>query len=649
MSSRPPSNNEELNSSTINIQHITHDKSLSSLPVVHKRLSASMKVRSFISRRISKNLDSPYPNSHHERETEDRPTTSFPRFEARFDESKSSLAESKSEMTGDLVQDHKRNKETKKQEKVLISANSSGSYLPLQSPTEEISSINPSTKLKGKETAHFPSMPSLKKSTFSNLVKRKPVPEVNVSRNSEEKADGMAKIHNLRKAMQEGKLERVVPPPSANISSGQNRRPPPRPPHSPFLDYISSTGSPSLSASSQQISKLRTTPQTLSPRASSQSARPTARTKKTDSAGSKIVSLIGTSADFLDETRREIKGEFRPPFDYLNYPSFSLGKKAVREDDGDDDSDESFFCFGDEEPGILGSGLGTATLVKSEDFRPKTRGKGSERGGSRDRGPGRGYEDEFTAVLVVKKCKLCGLGIVASSRGLCGECETDILSLKRNPLATEMESTCSDSEYEDDLVRDNDNDSEEDVIPVTLPLNIRKQATIVQEPLKYTQDISRPTNPFEFHDSNSEEEESERPPVPPKDIVILGLSFPNRSYRPVIQPIDQTRQNSQRAEIEKQPETQTAINSFRSASWQSNGASPTYEEARKMLERWSDCFGDGAVEGMRDNMVDDDGVPMVRALDCDGVKRDSEFYRFWDEVLKEHAPKTPAEKTRIST
>ncbi|KAH7336469.1 hypothetical protein BKA65DRAFT_553115 [Rhexocercosporidium sp. MPI-PUGE-AT-0058] len=629
------------------IHHITYEESHDSLPTLNKRLSASKKVRSFISRRLSRNFDTPQQHLTAHHEEGERPTTLFPRFGG----SKDSLAEIEkgdtSEMTGYLVQRHRIEKEARKKEKVLSSANSSGSYLPLTSPTGCSSTKSKSksksrSKPKGNEKgvgmneSSFSISSLKKKNTFSDLVKemmhRKVAePRAAQKQRLEEKGDNMEKIYNLRKAMVEGKLERVIPPPSANTLSGQDRRPPPRPAHNAFLDNISSAGSVTLNQPGAVMGQVRVPDS----RTSLQSVRPNSRMRKTKSAGSRIASLIGSSADLMDETRRGIQGRLKEAGGGLGYPSFSLGR---REGDGDSDgdSDESFFC---------GSGLGvggvseneTGMLMRKERVqmgereRPKTRGKGSERGGRENRIPGE---------EVVKKCKLCGLGIVSSTRGLCAECEADFLPLRTEPPAVKMASKIaySDSEYEDDIVGD-DNTDEEDEIPPTLPLKIRKQVVVTKEPDRLEHDVLRTRNPFAFQDSDSEDE---RPAVPPKDDIVLGLSLPNKTYKPPITPRNPARQSSQRAQIETEMvnETQSAMKHFSSGGWQSDGLSPTYEEAQRMLDRWSDCFGDGAVEGMRGQEDNEDGVPLVRAMDCDGVKRDSEFYRFWDEVLKEHAPRT---------
>ncbi|KAG4427498.1 hypothetical protein IFR05_017020, partial [Cadophora sp. M221] len=250
------------------IQHLTHEESHDSLPTMNKRLSASMKVRSFISRRLSRSQDTqtpqPYLSSHHE-ESGERPTTTFPRIGFGFSESKNSLAEKEKgnvnekkekenvEMTGYLVQKHRVEKASKKQEKILSSANSSGSYLPLRSPVEN-SSTKSKTKMKGKGIPSL-SVPSLKKKgIFSDLIKEKiyKKAEPSAAQKLEERGDKMVKIYNLRKAMLEGKLEKVIPPSSlsgmngsasGSGMSGENRRPPPRPPHVPFQDNFSSAGS----------------------------------------------------------------------------------------------------------------------------------------------------------------------------------------------------------------------------------------------------------------------------------------------------------------------------------------------------------------------------------------------------------------------
>ena len=371
----------------------------------------------------------------------------------------------------------------------------------------------------------------------------------------------------------------------------------------------------------------------------------------------------------LDETRREIQGKFKEPFEHLGYPSFSLARKTGNDEgESDGDSDESFFCLGDREPGLLevrarrsGSvsvspagreeaGNETGTTIKSVNKRegrknlydlprPKTRGKGSERGGSRisgfARGRGRDVQISPPPEEVLKRCKLCGLGIASSYRGLCTECEADLSPLGRENHMPRLEVKYSDSEYEDD-------------IPPTLPLKIRKQALAREKSVMVKSGLGpsayKQRNPFAFEDSESDAEPP--PPVPPKDDYIVGLSLSNKTYQPQITSGQSRRQDSQCAKIQIQHETNRSSQSRqqspadRFSSWHSDSIdSPTLDEAQRILERWSECFGEGAVAGIRD--IQEDGVPLVRAMDCDGVKRDSEFYKFWDGVLREHAPRSP--------
>ncbi|KAH7409141.1 hypothetical protein BKA64DRAFT_664228 [Cadophora sp. MPI-SDFR-AT-0126] len=666
---------------TMKIQHTTHDESRDAIPSLSinpKLLSASMKVRTFISRRISQTFHSPPLPSHHEdpNPSTGRPLTQFPRFA----ESKHSFAEKKaeeSEEAGHSAQRHHSDKAARKEEKVLSRKNSSGSYLPLKSPTG-----SSSTRAKG-----F-SIPSLKKKgNFSDLVKERlhrrneAGNEISNRENDVEKAgeksEKLVKAYTLRRAMLEGKLERVVPPPSTAISSGQNRRPPPRPARNPFLDTASATPIVAAEVAAATRTEPRPGPRTLKPtdtpssRTSlSSAARPTStslsRARKTKSASSKIASLIGNSADILDETRREIQGRFKEPFEYLGYPSFSLARRADGAEGGesDADSDESFYCLGDREAGVLGmgagmegspgvgTGIGTGTSKRDERemerrfndiSRPKKTVKESESGGgNRLSNLTRGGEQDAQVPpeQVVNKCKLCGLGIASSYRGLCAECEADLSPLNTQNPTLNPENKYSDSEYEDDLVVDE--------IPPTLPLKIRKQTLLTREKSvmrKVGPDAYRQRNPFAFEDSESDDECPPR--VPPKDDVVLGLSLPNKTYQPQLTSVSHTKQPSHHTKVETQSETspnsqpQTAKEVHRLSSWQSDGLdSPTYEEAQQILDRWSDCFGEGALHQnsyTRDSHGD--GVPLVRTMDCDGVKRDSEFYRFWDEMLREHAPR----------
>lgn len=668
---------------SMKIQHTTYDESRDepSGPS-KKRLSTSMKVRTFISRRISQTFHSPPLPSHHEdtSTSENRPITQFP----RFGESKHLTDEEKARMPdvkGYLVQNHRDDKATKKEERAFSRTSSNGNFMPLRSPTR-----SSSTKSKG-----F-SIPSLKKkNTFSDHIKEKlnrrteaSIANSNTERTTEkleEKVEHLVKAYNLRRAMQEGKLERVVPPPSTAISSGQNRRPPPRPAQNPFMqtsprtfDLESNSTSPRASASTKPMPVSSKSTESPSSRTSLSSTRPTSksrsRTRKTKSTSSKIASLIGNSADILDETRREIQGKFKEPFEHLGYPSFSLARKTGDHDgegESNGDSDESFFCLGDREPGFLAVREGRSASVmvsvsptggtksgtpskgvkereKGKDFydipRPKMRGKGSERRGSRindlARGRARDVQISPPPEEVMKMCKLCGLGAASSYRGLCTECEADLSPLDPQNHKPRLDVKYSDSEYEDD-------------IPLTLPLKVRKQALARERSVTVKNGLGpsayKQRNPFAFEDSESDNEPP--PPVPPKDDYMVGLSLSNKTYQPQNFGGQPNRQGSGRAKIEiqhetnrssqRQPQQQSPTDRF--SSWHSDSIdSPTLDEAQRILERWSECFGEGAVAGIRD--MQEDGLPLVRAMDCDGVKRDSEFYKFWDGVLREHAPRS---------
>lgn len=271
--------------------------------------------------------------------------------------------------------------------------------------------------------------------------------------------------------------------------------------------------------------------------------------------------------------------------------------------------------------------------------RPKTRGKGSERGGSRvsDSTHRRARDIQISPPPeeVVKMCKLCGLGTASSYRGLCTECEADLSPLGPQNHMPRLEVKYSDSEYEDDITP-------------TLPLKGRKQAIVRGKSVMVKNGLGpsayKQRNPFAFEERESDDEAP--PPVPPKDDYMVGLSLSNKTYQPQISCGLRKIQGSQRARIEiqhetnpsSQPQKQSPTDRF--SSWHSDSIdSPTLDEAQRILDRWSECFGQGAVPGIGD--MQEDGVPLVRAMDCDGVKRDSEFYKFWDGVLREHAPRSP--------
>ncbi|KAK0109634.1 hypothetical protein ONS95_002315 [Cadophora gregata] len=648
------------------IHNTNHDESRDGLPSLStRRRSASMKVRTFISRRISQNFNSPPLQSHHEESnsSQERPITLFPRLGNR----KSSLKDDKSGNTDYQGQIYRSSKTTRKEEGFLSSNDSSGSHLPLKIPAG-----SPSSRSKG-----F-SLPSLKnKNTFSDLVKEKLhwKPELrNEDLNMEmtkEEAEGnsekLVKAYNLRQAMLEGKVERVIPPASAAVSTGRNRGPPPRPTHNPYLhnSLPSSISSqpPAPTILGAMAFKLSEPP---SSRTSFSSTRPTSRSRKTKSASSRIVSLIGNSADVIDEKRRGIQGRFKEPFEHMPYPSFTLARRVDdSERKSDRDSDESFFCMGERKPGPLAVGLGVGReremsagrngngvntetgdevpgMVdrgRGREFhdlpRPKTRGKGSERNDwNRFSGFDQGREQDAQVQFkeVIKMCKLCGHGNATSMRRLCAECEQGLLPPKPQHSTYHTRDTYSDSEYEDDI------------IPPTLPLKIRKKVPEKKKSVEYKfgPEAYEQRNPFASDDKESDNEY--RPAVPPKDDIFFGFSRPNKMYQPQITSGDPTRQGSHRARIEAHKDTlpepwpKNSIRVDRASGYESDyGDSPTYKESRWDLDRWSERFGEGAVDTMKD--MQEDGVPLG-SKPREILKRDQKSYSYWEVIFGEYGPRS---------
>jgi hypothetical protein len=197
------------------------------------------------------------------------------------------------------------------------------------------------------------------------------------------------RLRAQRQAISEGNLEKVIPPSSSSR-------------------------------------KLKLTPKR-------QNAPPVKNTHtKSSSASSKLTSYMGTSADLLDATRRDLTSNLRKSaekaekalsskFDHLG--RYSSGNGNDWEDDSD--SDESFYCIGERRL----SELDKARRISGNGTDPWTDGRQEE-------------------------CRLCRKPSPAGLRGLCRECENEF----RRPKTTVLV------------------DSEDEVKPPP-PLKIKKTKT----------------------------------------------------------------------------------------------------------------------------------------------------------------------------
>jgi hypothetical protein len=200
--------------------------------------------------------------------------------------------------------------------------------------------------------------PTLRRVTsFENLK------EAKVQADTKAKAQGDEHVDHLRaqrQAISEAKLEKVIPP-------------------------LPSSRKPKLTPKRQNASEGKT-----------------AHTKSS-STSSKLTSYMGTSADLLDATRRDLTSNLRKSaekaekvlsskFDHLGRYSSGHGNNW----DDDSDSDESFYCIGERRL----SELDKARRISGDGTDPWTNG-------------------------LQKECRLCRKPSPAGVRGLCRECENE--------------------------------------------------------------------------------------------------------------------------------------------------------------------------------------------------------------------------------
>jgi hypothetical protein len=498
-----------------------------------------MKIKNYLSRHLSR-------HSNAETSIEDpaqRPITYWPRPGTQ-----SFLPDEPSEMTAYLTKQHHVEKAARKDEKLVVSANNSGSYLPLRDTDHGTAASD----------APFPRL--RRKPNFSDAVKGKL--NIKSSDQSQKKSAGentMEKLHNLRRNMKEGRLEQVIPPRQPSRTEGQLAPSPNR-----FVD-----SSPRVSGESSRGRSSSRHRSSSRPRHSSQSY-------KTKSSSRRIAQYIRTSADLLDEKRREVQSKFQAPFEHLNYPSFSLSRRASV---ASSKSAESFFC--------VGEGLEEQTTNTQAIHALKARQQESAERDSRLSGVGA----TPWANRAAENCKLCGQFTVTGLQGLCEACESDFCQPKaRNQYR--------DSEWWEDDIRDDD-------IKPTPPLKDRNTLSMRRE---------RDTQHYFQNATNRLELDDEKPPVPLKD---MGL-------RPIFNPVP-SRQFSQKAEIVDGDDE-------RYLNWQTASQQDEFEKTQGMFERWSTSF-ENEDRGMH---KEGDKAPLIERTGKGKKKeasRDTNFYYFYDDVL----------------
>ncbi|TGO32580.1 hypothetical protein BHYA_0305g00080 [Botrytis hyacinthi] len=412
-------------------------------------------------------------------------------------------------------------------------------------------------------------------------------------RDSEEDVTSMEQLEAMRAAMWKGKLERVVPP-SSEI-----------PKHTDLLHHSNPSSTSSRGSKNSKNSRGKGKGKNIEGRAS-----PIQRLK----------GYMGQGRDAVHDSHEKktfSKGKLPSPFEYLLYPSYDA-KKSGREStelrksskskskgkskEGEDSDDDFWGCVGEthNESGIL---LSHSHALPSEKSHKNSIPSGVEL--PKNRKPS---EDSWNTHLN-DLCKLCRKHERTSSRGLCHSCEANFLNTKA---------------WEDTTLQfDGDN------IPPTPPLKDRRNITRVRDMLATTP----PNYDVEY-----------RPPVPAKDVpgeerMKIHVSKVEHSRPHIVNP-SPVRQESQMLVSGGMGDSPRDIE-IGFPEWQTHSLQIEGAKTEEMFKRWSQNYRGGGVEERRDG---DEQGKEERDVE---EPRDSVFYDFWGDILKDdRRPETPKMEER---
>jgi hypothetical protein len=364
------------------IEHVTYDQTHARRSRMRRASDAPIIIKNYISARFSRHLDVDLSST-------GKPTTFWPQF------GKETVGDQESEMTAYLIQHHRVEKATRKDEEITVDANHSGNYLPLRDTDRGVAP----------DDAPFPIL--RRKAKF--IKEKQNIKSINSRPHTTDGKIDIQKLHKLQQAMKEGRLEQVVPSSQPSRTEGRLFLPPNR------LQNRFADPSPRVSAefSRECSSSLHGTPSLT---------RHSSRRGKTKSS-SRVKDYIRTSVDTMDEKIKEVQSKFRAPFEYINYPSSTKARRASV------DSDESFFCVGEGEQRANTQGI--------HDLKASQYNAANER-----RLSGAGISPWGNHAP--STCKQCKKFAMVGVQGLCEKCEADFYLRK-------AQRQNSDSNYEDDL------------------------------------------------------------------------------------------------------------------------------------------------------------------------------------------------------
>lgn len=347
------------NQGEMKIKHTTYDATHTRRSMVRRASDVSVKIKNYFSRRLSRRS---YAGSSRRSATE-RPTTIWPGYETG-----TSVPVRRSEMTPYLTQKYQVKEAARREEKTIVSAHHSGNYLPLRSPKHRpADDTYPILRRKTKFFKEKPSTNSLEGPSYT-----------------EDGNQNMKKLLNLRQAMREGKMEQVVSP--QHISRPERLSAPPQ----NFLHEFASTAS-------AESSRGRTSSRHGPPLSYARHASPGRKSRSV----SRVRDYIRASVDVLDERRKEVQSKFKAPLDHLHYPSFISRRTSV-------DSDESFFCKGENNEGQNANDQATLSSRHYDPTRDRT-SSGAKTSPC--------YAPDY--------CKICKTYAMVGIQGLCEKCEVD--------------------------------------------------------------------------------------------------------------------------------------------------------------------------------------------------------------------------------
>lgn len=380
----------------------------------------------------------------------------------------------------------------------------------------------------------------------------------------------MEKIRLMRKRIEDGKMEKVVPPVScqASIDAGlaasscppdQNRLAPP-PQRNIVYQLTPPTSAATLRVArrSGESTRSHTSTQTHA------SSTKTAKVRKTC-----LLAALESGVEGIDETRKELSLKLRPSFEVVhsrfscsssNFPSprtTEKGKGKEREKEPEPQSattTESFFC----------QGIDEATSPNSHPLQDRS-------GRDEQRNTFGGTHDTWAADPT-RQCRFCGKNQVSKAKNICGTCEAMFLKAKGRGVKTPRYSS----------------------------------STTSSEGVKPT------------------------PPLKDRNNLLLRAARMNVENGNI--PAAPERRSSIGPQILQPAPSSTTLYRGPRAGPEEAFARNEFEKTQRMFRRWSSCYEEENFDGFERSYAGSSrGSNTSKKII--GVQRSTEFYSFWDTLL----------------